>query len=68
MQLSARNQLTGTVKSVRIDGLMAEVTIELDGGQKLVAVITSSSAESLALRTGDRVSAVMKSTEVMVAK
>ena len=68
MQLSARNQLEGRVAALRTDGLMAEVTIELAGGQRLVSVITRASAEALALREGDTVSAVIKSTEVMVAK
>ena len=68
MQLSARNQLEGRVVALRADGLMAEVTIELAGGQRLVSVITRASADALGLREGDAVSAVIKSTEVMVAK
>ena len=68
MQLSARNQLEGRVVALRTDGLMAEVTIELTGGQRLVSVITRASADALGLREGDAVSAVIKSTEVMVAK
>jgi molybdopterin-binding protein len=68
MQLSARNQLRGKVAAVRTDGLMAEVTIDLGGGQRLISVITRASADSLALREGDAVTAVIKSTEVMVAK
>lgn len=47
---------------------MAEVVIELPGGQRLVSVITAAGAEALQLREGDAVSAVIKSTEVMVAK
>ena len=68
MQLSARNQLQGRIGTLSTDGLMAEVTIQLEGGQSLVSVITRASAESLALREGDVVTAVIKSTEVMVAK
>ena len=68
MQLSARNQLEGRVAALRTDGLMAEVVIELTGGQRLVSVITRASADALGLREGDAVSAVIKSTEVMVAK
>ena len=65
--LSARNHLTGTIRSLRMDGLMAEVSLDV-GGQPLVAVITRSSAERLGLAPGDSVLAVIKSTEVMVAK
>jgi molybdopterin-binding protein len=54
--------------TLRTDGLMAEVTIELAGGQQLVSVITRASAEALGLREGDTVTAVIKSTEVMVAR
>ena len=65
--LSARNHLRGEVRSIQKDGLMAEITIDV-GGQPLVAVITRSSTERLGLKPGDRVLAVIKSTEVMVAK
>ena len=67
MSLSARNQLKGTIKSIKKDGLMAEVVMDV-GGQELVSVITSGSAERLGLKTGDAVQAVIKSTEVMIQK
>jgi molybdopterin-binding protein len=65
--LSARNHLTGRIRTLAVDGLMAEVTLDV-GGQPLVAIITRKSAERLALRVGDEVRAVIKSTEIMVAK
>ena len=65
--LSARNHLQGRIRSLTLDGLMAEVTLEV-GGQPLVAIITRSSAERLGLKIGDQILAVIKSTEVMVAK
>jgi molybdopterin-binding protein len=67
MELSARNQLPGTVKSIKLGGVMAEVVIDVNG-LEIVAAITRTSAESLALKEGDQVKAVMKATEVMVAK
>lgn len=67
LDLSARNQLRGRVVGLSIEGLMAEVRIGL-GDQELVAVITRSSAERLRLKVGDAVFAVVKSTEVMIAK
>ena len=67
MELSARNQLPGTVKSVKLGGVMAEVVIDVNG-LEVVAAITRTSAESLNLQVGDQVKAVMKATEVMVAK
>jgi molybdopterin-binding protein len=68
MQLSARNQLKGKVSAINTDGLMAEVTIDVGGGNTLISVITRASATSLTLKVGDSVTAVIKSTEVMVAK
>ncbi|MBI1797451.1 MAG: TOBE domain-containing protein [Candidatus Eisenbacteria bacterium] len=65
--LSARNHLRGRVAAIAKDGLMAEITIDV-GGQPLVAIITRASAERLGLTAGDDVLAVIKSTEVMVAK
>ena len=68
MQLSARNQLQGRVVDLRTDGRVAEVTIELAGGRRLVSVITRAGADALALREGDTVAAVIESTDIMVAK
>jgi molybdopterin-binding protein len=67
MELSARNQLRGTVSEIKTDGLMAEVTVEL-GGQEIVSVITRASVERMGLRQGDAVTVVIKSTEVMLGK
>jgi molybdopterin-binding protein len=67
IEISARNQLRGTIAAIRADGVMAEVIIRI-GDQDLVAIITRSSAERLGLANGDEVLAVVKSTEVMVAK
>ncbi len=68
MQLSARNQLKGKVKSVQLGNVMAEVVIELPDGQEVVSAITRGSAEHLKLKAGDQVVAIIKSTEVMVGK
>lgn len=67
MELSARNQLPATVKSIKADAIMAEVIVALDGGQELVSVITADSARRLGLAEGKRVTVVVKSTEVMLA-
>jgi molybdopterin-binding protein len=67
LELSARNQLRGEITSLRLDGVMAEVRVAI-GDQELVSIITSSSAQRLGLKVGDRVLAVIKSTEVMIGK
>jgi len=66
--LSARNQLKGVVKSVKLGNVMAEVVIALDGGTDVVSAITRGSAESLELKAGDAVAAVVKSTEILIDK
>jgi molybdopterin-binding protein len=67
VELSARNQLEGTVKSLNLGGVMAEVVMDVNGIE-IVAAITRRSAEAMGLEQGDRVKAVIKATEVMVAK
>ena len=67
LDLSARNQLRGTVLSVATEGVMAEVRVRI-GEQELVSVITRGSAERLRLAVGDPVIAVIKSTEIMIGK
>ncbi len=67
VDISARNQLRGRVTGLYADGVMAEVRIQI-GDQELVSVITRASTERLGLREGDEVFAIIKSTEVMIAK
>jgi molybdopterin-binding protein len=66
LRFSARNQLQATVKSVTLGAVMAEVIVELADGQQIVSAITRASAESLNLKPGDSVVAIIKSTEVMI--
>jgi molybdopterin-binding protein len=65
--LSARNQFKGMVKSVKLGTVMAEVIIEVNG-LEVVSLISRPSATSMNLKTGDAVTAIIKSTEVMVSK
>jgi molybdopterin-binding protein len=65
--LSARNRLRGFVEEVRIDGLLAQVRLRV-GDQWLTAVITADAVTALKLRRGDDAIAVIKSTEVMIAR
>lgn len=67
MKLSTRNQLEGTVTGVALGGIMAEVTVDI-GGQEIVAAITRGSAEALELAQNDRVTVLIKATEVMLGK
>ena len=67
MAVSARNQLKGKVTDVVIGTVMAHITIEV-GENVIESVITRRSADELNLKKGDSVTAVIKATEVLVAK
>jgi molybdopterin-binding protein len=65
VRLSARNQLNGTVRSVELGAVMAEVVVDV-AGQEIVAAITRSSAERLGLAQGQPVTVFIKATEVIL--
>ena len=65
--LSARNQLAGFVEEVRIDGLLGQVRLRI-GDHSLTAVITADAIRALKLKRGDDAVAIIKSTEVMIAR
>ena len=66
-RVSGRNQLSGKVVSLRVDGLMAEVVIAV-GDQRIISIITASAVKELGLKKGDSVAALVKSTDVMVER
>lgn len=65
--LSGRNRLRGFVEEVRTDGLLGQVRLRI-GDQRLTAVITGDAIQDLKLRRGDEAVAIIKSTEVMIAR
>ena len=67
MEISARNQLKGTITEVNIGEVMAEVVVDI-GGQEVVSAITRGAVERLGLKQGDNVTVIIKSTEVMIGK
>ena len=67
VSISGRNQLRGIVEEVRGDGLLAQVRLRI-GDQRLTAVITKDAVDELKLRRGDEALAIIKSTEVMIAR
>ena len=68
MKLSARNQLNGKITNVEKGAIMANVKIEISEPGVITAVITKESAEKLGLSEGDDVTAIIKSTEVIIGK
>jgi molybdopterin-binding protein len=66
MKISARNQIKGTVKTMKKGPVSTEVVISIPGGNEIVSSITTHSAEKMNLREGMAVYAIMKASEVMV--
>src|SRR2546421_10772770 len=66
--LSARNRFSGVVREVKVEGLLAQVEIQVPGPARLVAVITRESAEELGLHPGVAATAVVKATSMMVER
>ena len=64
--MSARNRFTGTVRSVEVDGLLAQVEILVTEPTRVVAIVTRDAVEELGLHPGSPATAIVKSTSVMV--
>ena len=67
MALSARNQFPGTITSLKLGAVMAEVVIDIGGGHQIVSLISASSAKRLKLKKGATAIAVIKATEVIIS-
>jgi molybdate transport system regulatory protein len=68
LKISARNRLRGVVKEVEKGVITAKVKISIDTPSVVTAIISKEAAEELDIKTGDKVEAVIKATEVMIAK
>jgi molybdopterin-binding protein len=68
MKLSARNQLKGEIVGVQKGQTTAHVRIDIGGGVVVTASITNEAVDDLALKTGDDAFAVIKASDVMIAK
>ena len=66
MEISARNNLKGTIKEIKYGQILAELVIELSGGTEITSLITKDSAEKLGLDAGKEVSALIKASNVMI--
>jgi molybdopterin-binding protein len=65
--VSGRNQIVGRIVEVRISGLLAKVVLAV-GDQKITSIITADAAREMQLRKGQTAAALMKATEVMIAR
>lgn len=68
VELSARNQLKGTVSNITLGAVMADVSVDIGNNQTVVSAITRASVERFGLKVGDSVTVIIKATEVMLGK
>lgn len=68
MRISARNMLEGTIENVELGAVMASIKIKVESPGLITALITKESAQNLGLKKGDKATAIIKSTEIMVGK
>ena len=64
--MSARNRFHGTIREIKVDGLLAQVELDVTGPSRVLAIITREAVEELNLRKGDAATALVKATSVMV--
>ena len=68
MKISARNVFEGKIENVEVGAIMANIKIKIESPELITAIITKESVEKLDLKKGDTVSAIIKSTGIMVGK
>jgi molybdopterin-binding protein len=66
-RISGRNQLIGRIVQIKIDGLLAQVTLAI-GEQRITSIITSDAVREMRLKIGETAAALIKSTEVMIVR
>ena len=67
MRLSARNQIKGTVVDVKKGATTSHIRVDIGGGQIMTSSITNESVDDLGLKSGDKVTVVIKASDVMIA-
>ena len=67
MQISARNQIIGTIEKISLGAVNSEIQMRLKSGKSIVSIITNSSVENLGLAINDEVVAVIKSSNVLLS-
>ena len=68
MKMSARNMLKGTVENIEEGAVMASIKVKIEAPDTITAVITKEAVKDLELKKDEKVTVIVKSTEVMVGK
>jgi molybdopterin-binding protein len=67
MRISARNQIKGTVVEVKKGATTSHVRVDIGGGNIMTSAITNEAVDELGIKTGGKVTAVVKASDVMIA-
>jgi molybdopterin-binding protein len=67
-RISGRNQLAGRVTDIKVDGLIAQVTVILIGSQRITSIIGADAIREMRLKNGQTVAALVKSTQTMITR
>jgi len=67
MRISARNQIKGTIVEVKKGATTSHIRVDIGGGQIMTSSITNESVDDLGLKSGDKVTVVIKASDVMIA-
>jgi molybdopterin-binding protein len=68
MKISARNQISGLVTAITPGAVNATVKVDIGGGAVMTSNITEEAIADLALRVGDRVTVIVKASDVLIGK
>ena len=68
MKISARNQFAGTLVELHPGAVNATVKVDIGGGHIVTSSITNEAVEELGLATGDRVTVIVKASDVLIGK
>jgi molybdopterin-binding protein len=67
MRISARNQIKGTVVEVKKGATTSHVRVDIGGGNIMTSAITNEAVDDLGIKTGGKVTVVVKASDVMIA-
>jgi molybdopterin-binding protein len=68
MRISARNSFKGRITEIKRGAVMAQVSVDIGGGNRVLSAIFVDSVDDLGLKVGDEVFAIVKSTDVIIAR
>jgi molybdopterin-binding protein len=68
MKISARNQISGTITSITPGAVNGSIKVDIGGGNTVTSNITEEAIVDLALSVGDKVTVIIKASDVLIGK